>query len=304
VQAIQDLIRRQAPGVRADALRLMPHPGWGGDSDAWLVDGRWIFRFPRSPEVAERLAIEVCLLPRLAPRLPLAIPRFAYVARDVGDRPAFVGYEALPGEPLRPQVLRSLPSETVDRVANQLGEFLRVLHQMPLAEVIGCGVPVPAAPPHLLDERRFAEIKATVFPVLADDERAWVSQRFASFLVEPSHFQFTPVLVHGDLGPDHIIFDPSRGELGGIIDFGDVAIGDPAGELTWRADYGEDFFRKVLSAYSPADDAFSERVAFRIDCLPLTHISYGLEMRRTADVVEGRRELKRRIGARPLIDRG
>ena len=104
------LIRSHFPDVAAEHLAELPHPGWGGDSNAFLVDGALVFRFPRGPGVAEALATEVCLLPRLAPRAPLRIPDFRYVAyasrehsgtdTDPADGaparvPLFVGYPVI-----------------------------------------------------------------------------------------------------------------------------------------------------------------------------------------------------------------
>ncbi len=71
---LADLIRRHFPALDPRRVEALPHVGWGGDSDAVLVDGALVFRFPRSEEVARGLAVEVCLLPDLAERAPLPIP--------------------------------------------------------------------------------------------------------------------------------------------------------------------------------------------------------------------------------------
>ncbi|MGV9677832.1 phosphotransferase [Nocardia sp. NPDC003482] len=38
-------------------------------------------------------------------------------------------------------------------------------------------------------------------------------------------------VVHGDLGPDHVLVEGDR--LTGVIDFGDAHVGDPAIDLAW-----------------------------------------------------------------------
>ncbi len=176
--AADELIHRYHPEIKATSLELMPHPGWGGDSDAWLV---------------------------------------------------------------------------VDRLR---------------------------------------QVESTVIPVLTGDERDWVECQFRDFLAKSARFAYAPVLCHGDLCSDHILFDHAGTGLAGIIDFGDVTIGDPAGEFTWRADYGESFFEQVLQAYGVTDRPFAERVAFQIDCLPLIQIAYGVERGRPDDIAEGRRLLR------------
>src|SRR6185437_14942132 len=81
------------PELHIAALEELPHLGWGGDSDVWLVNGELIFRFPRSDEIAVQLGVEACVLPRLAPTLPLAVPAFRYVAcATSGGPPHFAGY--------------------------------------------------------------------------------------------------------------------------------------------------------------------------------------------------------------------
>jgi aminoglycoside 2''-phosphotransferase len=291
------LIRRYFPEIDAASLELMPHPGWGGDSDAWLVDKRWIFRFPRSAEVARRLDVEICLLPRIASSVPLRIPRFGLIARDASGLTIFVGYKAIPGEPLRREALQALSSAAVERLAKQLGDFLRALHATPIDVAAACGVAPPVHSPRALVERQLLRVEATAFPVLSADERAWVERRLQETLADPAQLAYALVLCHGDLSADHILYDPDNQQLTGIIDFGDVTIGDPAGEFTWRSDYGERFFELVLAAYGPTDRAVADRVTFRIDCLPLIQIEYGVQTRRPEDVEEGRRLLRERMAA-------
>lgn len=53
--------------------------GW--DSRARIVDGRWLERRPRRPEVETRLMQETRLLPWLAPQLPARVPVPVVVTR-------------------------------------------------------------------------------------------------------------------------------------------------------------------------------------------------------------------------------
>jgi len=55
-----------------------------------------------------------------------------------------------------------------------------------------------------------------------------LARRFERFLAEERHFAFEPVLVHADLWKDHVILKMREQQVSGIIDFGDVGIGDPA----------------------------------------------------------------------------
>jgi aminoglycoside 2''-phosphotransferase len=291
------LIRRSIPGVAVQTLELLPHPGWGGDSDAWLVDDRWIFRIPRSTNTARRFAIEACLLPRLAPTLPLPIPAFQHIARDDRGEPSFGGYPRIPGQPLRGNQLRRLPRRRRARIATEIGQFLRALHVTSIETALACGVAPPNRGGREGLEDQLREIEATVCPALDDEERSWVRHCFDDAAAGPLRDEITPTLCHGDLSSDHILFDANGGELTGIIDFGDLTLGDPSGEFTWKAEYGEEFFHQVLLAYHPVDPTFPARVDFRIDCLPLIQIAYGVATGRQSEIEQGRHDLRTRMAA-------
>lgn len=90
-------IERQFPALRP----ARPEPlGSGWDNAAFLVNGRYVFRFPRRHIAVPLIRAEMRYLPLLAPRLPVAVPmpRFAG-APDSGFPYPFAGYERLLGTP-------------------------------------------------------------------------------------------------------------------------------------------------------------------------------------------------------------
>ena len=70
------LITDQFPEVALESLQLL---GVGWDNTAWLVDDRWVFRFPRRAVAIPGFERELGALPQLAPRLPLPIPDPVFV---------------------------------------------------------------------------------------------------------------------------------------------------------------------------------------------------------------------------------
>ena len=70
-QLARRLIADQFPELEPGDLRLL---GEGWDAMVWLVDGRWVFRFPRRAVVVSGLENEIRYLPQLASLLPLPIP--------------------------------------------------------------------------------------------------------------------------------------------------------------------------------------------------------------------------------------
>lgn len=298
---IKALIRRHFPEVAATTLRELPHTGWGGDSDAYLVDGALVFRFPRRPEVRTSLAVEACLLPRLAPRVGLPIPAFRYVASDPKENdapPLFVGYPVIEGERLTPQRFARVDASAAKRIAAQLGAFLTGLHTFPVGEAVACGAEAPRTTVREAVERQYAEVRDRVYPELAAEERAYLDRLYAVYLSDERHFLQPPVVRHGDLTSDHILLDVDGAALAGIIDFGDVGIGDAAGDFVWRFEYGEEFFRRVLASYgAPLTDpeAFAQVVEFRYRMMAAGEIAYGLETGNAAYVAEGRSLLREQV---------
>jgi hypothetical protein len=74
--------------------------GEGCDSWAFVVNDRWIFRFPKRADVEAQLLIETQILPRLSERLPVPIPAFCFHGQPTPAFPLrFAGYPMLGGVP-------------------------------------------------------------------------------------------------------------------------------------------------------------------------------------------------------------
>jgi aminoglycoside phosphotransferase (APT) family kinase protein len=72
--------------------------------------------------------------------------------------------------------------------------------------------------------------------------------------VAPGELPQAPV--HGDLSPDHILFDETRGTLTGIIDFSDVVVTSPLLDFVYLYHaYGRGFLTMLLEHYGVADTA-------------------------------------------------
>lgn len=203
--------------------------GGGLDNAAFLVDGEWVFRFPRDEARAWYLRRELEVLPHL-PDLGVAVP----APRFVHDAP-FAGYRCLPGTPA------SLV-EGVDRVrvARRLGEVLRRLHS---ATVDGVEAPPPRT--------------GKTDPTLAMSRMPSRHRALAESLRGPD----APIArwVHGDLYPRHLLLDDD-GELTGILDWGDVHQGDPAVDLSLVYGWLDEDARAAFEAsYGPIDGRTARR---------------------------------------------
>lgn len=222
--------------------------GEGMDSVAYLVNDSMIFRFPKNSQVRNNLQNEVSILPILRPHLQVEIPVFSVVAEDF----SFVGYKRIEGEFLTKKLFDSFKKSTQDNIQLSLAKFLVALHQTDLADLLA----------HRLEPQDFAASYKTdledsrqyVFPLLSHSERVYVEELFEEYLNNTNNFSGKPVLLHNDLSSDHILIDPQTRKLRGIIDFGDIGIGDGDYDLMYFLDdFGEEFVCSFLKFYPHPD---------------------------------------------------
>ena len=242
------LIGGQFPELRKAPIRLLA-AGW--DNVVYLVDGRWAFRFPRRAIAVAGVEREISTLPRIAPNLPLPIPEPAYVGRPSGDFPwPWFGAPFLPGTEL---AVAAIPEDDRAPLAATLGAFLAALHAPSMVARIGAGLPV--------DPMRRADMgfrvpgtRARIDALAA--KRLWQpSDEVGRLLADAERLPPPPrtVLLHGDLHVRHVLVDVS-GRPSGVIDWGDLCIGDPSIDLSLA--YGTfvgGARRSFLDAYGPVD---------------------------------------------------
>ncbi len=275
--------------------------GEGWDSSVWGVDGALLFRFPKRPEVARALAREIALLPLLAPRLPLPIPRFSHLApAGAPTDPAlpFVGYPPLPGVPL--DAAPGWPDPPASLLA-ALGRFLRALHDFPVARAVAAGVPLnDRAAWRAAWADRMARILARPASFADAAARGRFTELRAAFLAELDREGCPFVLTHHDFAPEHVLATPDGTRLAGIIDWGDVSIGDPALDFAGLArDERDPRLLTMLDAYGAADPGFARRAAWYARLAPCHTFLFGLDTGDAAKVREGATALAALIAAPP-----
>ena len=107
-------------------------------------------------------------------------------------------------------------------------------------------------------ERNYEAMKTILFPKLNRDEKKWLDTHFSHYV--DLNFEFPLKVIHCDMTDDHIYLLPELGELGGIIDFADIEISDPAMDFAGLWLYGRPFVEDVLSQYNhDIDDDLVER---------------------------------------------
>lgn len=233
---VRDLLRDQHPDLAELALRPVDG-GWG--NQMWRLGDDLAVRVQRmdtdpGPQLAERR-----WLPLLAPRLPLPVPvPVRHGAPSARSPKLWTVMTWVPGTPLdRGSVTRGADA------ADTLAAFLRALHLPAPADAPGDRSGRGTLPPDGATgvEHALRSLDAAVVAPVAEGLRAvWDDAAAAPGWAGP------PLWVHGDLHPANVVV--ADGTLSGVLDFGDLFAGDPAGTAA-----------RFFAAYGAADPATVRR---------------------------------------------
>jgi len=226
-------------------LPLTPVPSAGTDNALYRLGSDMVMRLPRIDWAIGQAEKERRWLPRLAPHLPLAIPE--QLARG----------EPGEGYPWPWSIYRWLPGESATlarlndpcRAAGQMARFVTALWQVDATD----GPPAAehnlrGAPLALRDEPTRAAIAALAGVI--DTGKATVVWEAA---LEAPNWEREPVWFHGDLLSGNVLVE--QGRLSAVIDFGGLAVGDPACDLmiAWSLFSGAS--REVFRVETTVDEA-------------------------------------------------
>jgi len=294
---VHHLIRQRFPDWSIHDLQFC---GQGSSFCSYALNQEYIIRCAKHRDSIRRLRWEERLLPQLQPQMPVAIPQFQHLGYMDNGLP-FCAYPMISGEPFEEKHYRQLPNEQRNRVVQQMVDFLKTLHGFPVTEAISYaipyrefeGMPVP-------DTQQFAQKK--IYPHLTLDHQEQCQHWFDFYRENKTDFSYQPALIHGDLQPRHILFNPEKGLIAGIIDFEDIRVSDPAEDLYYLQEtYGDDFGQRLLKSYGlTTSDNFHYRFRFRRLIEITHHILEGLEDNRRREVDHRFDELREFLG-RPLL---
>jgi len=281
------LIASQFPALAAASVEPF---GNGWDNTAFLVGRTYVFRFPRRTIAVPLIEREIAILPLLAPAVPapIPVPCFAGVPTEAYPWP-FAGYVHLAGT-----TVSELRRATVGtRLAGELGGFLRALHRIDPSAAVARGLP-PDDIGRLAHERRFA----LACNRLAELHAAGVVPAPSSLTdqlarIAPRPGEGALCIVHGDLYARHVLVDES-GRLAGVIDWGDVHLGNPAldlavADLIFTPVEAKAFF----AAYGPAGARTLELARYRAIYHATLTVHYGWHTSDTALLAQGTATLER-----------
>jgi aminoglycoside phosphotransferase (APT) family kinase protein len=231
---VRRLINKQFPQW-AD-LPVTPVEKGGYDNFTFHLGDEMSVRLPRDEGHAPQVEKEALWLPRLKPHLSLPIPAPLAKGKPDEEYPFFWSVNRwIEGETLRHDNISDM-----NEFATELSMFIRELQSIDASNG-------PAGGEH----NYFRGCPLTVYNDwtlsaletlggLVDKEKCmkiW-NQAIAS------EWTKKPVWIHGDIAPGNLLVN--NGKLSAVIDFGIMAVGDPAIELTMAWTFFDDKSRKVF----------------------------------------------------------
>lgn len=254
----QQRVLQVMPDLRISSLRA------GDDglvNDVLIVNEELVFRFARDDAGRRSLEREAGLLAFVRPRVSLPIPEV------VQQQQGCLVYRFIPGVPLDRRRLLAQDVHTQRTLLEQLGTFLDQLHSLPGESVTG---PVnESSGMRKQYEQLYESIERELLPSMMVWARDWVRELFRPALDGSLDLTYAPVVIHGDLAPYHLCFDPATRRLSGVIDFGNAGPGDPALDLgSVILAFGESLLRQMESVY-PVVSGRLDRARFHAATLEL-----------------------------------
>lgn len=213
---VRQLLAGQHPDLAGLPIEVLAN-GW--DNVMCRLGDGLVARLPRRAAAVRLLLHEQRWLPVLEPWLPLPVPAPARTGQPGSGYPwPWSIAPFLPGRPAS-----ASPPADPGQAAVSLGRFLGALH-------------TPAAPDAPANSSRgvpLAQRSGTVAQNLSilgrQVDRGAVTRAWEA-AVAAAAWDRAPVWLHGDLHPGNILVHDGR--ISGVIDFGDITAGDPAGDLS------------------------------------------------------------------------
>lgn len=260
-QLVRQLIKKQFP-LWAD-LPISPVATSGWDNRTFHLGEHLSVRLPSDLQYASQVVKEQYWLPKLQPHLPLAIPKPIAMGEPSEVYPwHWSVYEWLEGDTATIEGVSDL-----SKFSTKLSCFLNAFHQCDTT-----GAPV-AGPDNFYrggDLKVYDDETRNTIAKIKDAQQANTSTVIWERALASS-WQYAPVWVHGDIAVGNLLV--KNGELSAVIDFGQLAVGDPACDLalywTFFTGQSRDVFKKSLNLDAGTWDRGRGWVLWKTLCAPI-----------------------------------
>lgn len=243
---VKTKIKQVYPDLTINSLEFL---GAGFDSEAFLLNQTYVFKFPRHTRAARNLYKEALILKEIKDQLPLKVPEVCFIGKSSKpNQLEFVGHEKIAGVPLNAEILATLSEERKDELAHGLADFFKALHSINLATTIDdLQVNKKAKAAHEYDV-----IKQAAYPLLKEAVQQEIDDVYQRILRHDFHYK--KCLIHNDFGASNVYYDQETNRICGLIDFGDIAIYDRDMEFIcllfdYEEGFDHDFVKKMMEYY-------------------------------------------------------
>ncbi|MDE3048147.1 MAG: GNAT family N-acetyltransferase, partial [Verrucomicrobiota bacterium] len=240
---VAKLIATQFPEYKNLPIKLVEPNGW--DNRTFRLGDTMSVRLPSAERYAAKVPIEQKWLPKLAAKLSVSIPRPIAMGQASPEYPwNWSIYEWIEGQSAN---TLQIDHPLMETLATELAVFLQELEAIDPR-----GAPTPSAhnffrgaSPLVYDEETRSAIDALKDFIDVTASLALWRQAISS------KWNQNPVWIHGDFSAGNILI--KNGHLVGVIDFGGMAVGDPACDLViaWTLLKGKS--RKLFRSALPFD---------------------------------------------------
>lgn len=279
------MIKKQFPQLDVASIQLL---GAGWDNTAYIINNEFVFRFPRRDIAVSLLQHEMAALPVITKQVSIAVPNPEWHGKPTQEYPwPFAGYRMLRG--ITADRL-NLSDEQRTQLAKPIAHFLSQLHAIApenfptlprnvVLDRLGLHYLIPTVTKNLekLESIGLLEYKKQLYHIL----------NTAPSLRSPTN----NTLVHGDLYCRHLLVNDQT-LLTGIIDWGDVQMGDPALDLVVAHSFLPPSAHAIFKAsYGTISDSTWHLARFRALHHSLLLILYGHDTGDAILVREAKRSL-------------
>ena len=281
---IRKTIDTDFPSLKVETLKLLSG-GWSNYT--YRVNDDLLFKFPKNDAANRCIKREMALLSYLGEYLQV-LPRAEFVGAVPGDCAwTYFGYRMLPGVFLSNFYSQALDRETRTAILRQLARFLSVLHQAPTNRALECGLESLSFKGVTTSD--LAAIRNMLPGRLPLSQHSWLVDLFCEYLGDEDNFRSASVVLHGDLRPDHILFDIEKKQIVRVIDFGGAMIGDPDYDLMYLLDaYGPTFIIELLEHHPhPNPPKLIRKLRFFLVWETVHLILHGINHQRDDEIKRG-----------------
>lgn len=208
------------------------------DNKVFEINDTYIFRFPKEKDYP--FEAEVNVLRYIRGKISLEVPHVVFVGKEY----LYMGYPKIFGKIISDQEMKLLPKNDKEQIASGAAKFLFEFHS---------AVPVDVAKEMGVKETRMSTFADKILPTIPDhfpNDAALI--RFSEDAVRQYHKMITDDypnrVLHWDLHNGNMVLNDDF-SLKGVIDFGDVEIGDIHTEFHALYKFDTDITGMALTAY-------------------------------------------------------